>query len=163
MTIAVAYAVAAARPWRGLLPLWVGLGVYALALLAGSQLLNDPDTYWQITIGQWILDHRAVPTVDLYSFTMRGQPWVSTQWLSQVLFAGAFGAFGWAGPVVLTATALAATFALLTRFLTKRLSDSTTLIFVAVALALISGVCGVSVAAESARCSIRALTGSSER
>ncbi|WP_368039339.1 MULTISPECIES: hypothetical protein [unclassified Tardiphaga] len=134
MTIAVPHAVAEARPGR--LPLWVGLGVYALALLAGSQLLNDPDTYWQISVGQSILDHRAVPTIDLYSFTMRGQPWVSTQWLSQVLFAGAYGAFGWTGPVVLTATAVAATFALLTHFLHQRLVESTTLIFVMVALAL---------------------------
>jgi hypothetical protein len=139
MTISVAHAVETAKPWRGLLPLWVGIGVYALALLAGNQLLNDPDTYWQITIGQWILDHHAVPTTDIYSFTMRGQPWISTQWLSQVLFARAFGAFGWAGPVVLTATAIAATFALLTRFLSRRLSGSTTLIFVAVALALMLG------------------------
>jgi hypothetical protein len=139
MTISVTHAVQAGRPWRGLLPLWVGIGIYTLALLAGNQLLNDPDTYWQITVGQWILDNRAVPTVDLYSFTMRGQPWISTQWLSQVLFAGAYGAFGWAGPVVLTATAIASTFALLTRFLTKRLSESTTLIFIAVALALMLG------------------------
>ncbi|MDB5621230.1 hypothetical protein [Tardiphaga sp.] len=139
MTISVAHSVEAARPWRGLLPLWVGIGVYALALVAGNQLLNDPDTYWQITVGQWILDHHAVPTTDLYSFTMRGQPWISTQWLSQVLLAGSYGAFGWAGPVVLTAAAIAASFALLTRFLSKRLSESTTLIFVAVALALMLG------------------------
>ena len=139
MTISVTHAVAAPRLGRGLLPLWVGIAVYALALLAGNQLLNDPDTYWQITVGQWILDHHAVPTTDIYSFTMRGQPWISTQWLSQVLFAAAYGGFGWAGPVVLTATAIAATFAMLTRFLSRRLSGSTTLIFVAVALALMLG------------------------
>ena len=139
MTLSVAHPVEAARPGRGLLPLWVGLGVYVLALLAGNKLLNDPDSYWQITIGQWILDHRAVPTTDLYSFTMHGQPWISTQWLSQVLFAGVYGAFGWTGPVVLTATAVASTFALLTRFLSKRLSESATLILVAVALALLLG------------------------
>lgn len=139
MTMSVTHAIDVARPRRGLLPLWIGIAVYTLALLAGNQLLNDPDTYWQITVGQWIIDHRAVPTTDIYSFTMRGQPWISTQWLSQVLFAGAYGALGWAGPVVLTATAIASTFALLTRFLSKRLGDSTTLIFVSVALALMLG------------------------
>ena len=30
---------------RGLLPLWVGVGVYALFLLAGNRLLIDPDTH----------------------------------------------------------------------------------------------------------------------
>ena len=75
---------------RGLLPLWVGVGIYALFLLAGNRLLIDPDTMWQITVGQWILDHRAVPQTDVYSFTMRGQPWISTQWLAQVLYAKAY-------------------------------------------------------------------------
>ena len=87
MTLSVAHPAEAASPLRGLLPLWVGVGIYALFLLAGNRLLIDPDTMWQITVGQWILDHRAVPETDVYSFTMRGQPWISTQWLAQVLYA----------------------------------------------------------------------------
>jgi len=121
---------------RGLLPLWVGIFVYALFLLAGNRLLIDPDTMWQITVGQWIIDHRAVPEVDVYSFTMRGQPWISTQWLAQVIYAGAYAIAGWSGPVVLAAAAIAATFALLAKFLNRRLSESTTLVFIAAALAL---------------------------
>ena len=39
----------AASPMRGLLPLWVGAGVYAVFMLAGNRLLIDPDTMWQIT------------------------------------------------------------------------------------------------------------------
>ncbi len=109
---------------------------YALFLLAGNRLLIDPDTMWQITVGQWIIDHRAVPQTDVYSFTMRGQPWISTQWLAQVAYAKAYAVAGWSGPVVTAATAIAATFALLTRFLSRRLSESTTLVFIAAALAL---------------------------
>jgi hypothetical protein len=121
---------------RGLAPLWVGVGVYALFLLAGNRLLIDPDTMWQIAVGQWILDHRAVPETDVYSFTMRGQPWISTQWLAQVLYAKTYAIAGWSGPVVLAASAIAATFALLARFLSRHLRESTTLVFVAAALAL---------------------------
>ena len=121
---------------RGLLPLWVGGGIYALFVLAGNRLLIDPDTMWQITVGQWMLDHHAVPQTDVYSFTMRGQPWISTQWLAQVLFAKSYAIAGWSGPVVLAATAIAATFALLTKFLTRHLSESTAMVFVAAALAL---------------------------
>jgi hypothetical protein len=124
------------RHERGLLPLWVGAGVYVLFLLAGNRLLIDPDTLWQITIGQWIVDHRAVPETDIYSFTMRGQPWISTQWLAQVLYAQAYAIAGWSGPVMVAACAIATTFALLARFLARRLSESTTLVFVAAALAL---------------------------
>src|ERR1700694_1621455 len=136
MTLSVAHATEEASPLRGLLPLWVGVGIYALFLLAGNRLLIDPDTMWQITVGQWILDHRAVPETDVYSFTMYGQPWISTQWLAPGAHAKAYARSGWSGPVVLAATAISATFALLTKFLSRRLSESTTLVFVAAALAL---------------------------
>ncbi len=101
MTMSVADLSEEASPLRGLTPLWVGVGIYALFLLAGNRLLIDPDTMWQVTVGQWILDHRAVPQTDVYSFTMRGQPWISTQWLAQVLYAKTFAVAGWSGPVVL--------------------------------------------------------------
>ena len=136
MTLSVTHSSEAAHPLRGLLPLWVGAGIYALFIVAGNRLLIDPDTMWQITVGQWILDHRAVPVTDVYSFTMRGQPWISTQWLAQVAFAEAYAVAGWSGPVVLAASAIAATFALLTKFLTRHLSESTAMVFVAAALAL---------------------------
>jgi hypothetical protein len=136
MTLSIANTAEAASPTRGLLPLWVGTGVYALFLLAGNRLLIDPDTMWQITVGQWIIDHRAVPETDVYSFTMRGHPWISTQWLAQLLFAQAYAIAGWSGPVVLAASASAATFGLLTKFLTRHLSQSTALVFAAGALAL---------------------------
>jgi hypothetical protein len=136
MTMSATHAVEIRRPLHGLLPLAVGLGTYALMLAAGNALLNDPDTYWQVVVGQWILDHRAVPRTDVYSFTMNGQPWISTQWLAQLLFGATYRAFGWAGPVVLTAAAIASTFAMLARFLSQRLTSNATLVFVAVAIAL---------------------------
>jgi hypothetical protein len=138
MTMSVTNTVEDVRPLRGLLPLWVGIAVYALMLLSGNRLLNDPDTMWQITVGQWILDHHAVPETDIYSFTMYGQPWISTQWLAQVLFAKAFALFGWSGPVVLASSAIALTFALLAANLSRRLSESATLVFIATALALMA-------------------------
>jgi hypothetical protein len=136
MTVSVANSSAAASPMRGLLPLWVGVFIYALLLVAGNRLLMDPDTLWQVTVGQWIIDHRAVPETDVYSFTMRGQPWISTQWLAQVIYAKAYALAGWSGPVVLAAAAAATTFALLTKFLSRQLSESAALVFAAAALAL---------------------------
>ena len=136
MTMSVTHSAESTSTMRGLLPLWVGVAVYVLFLLAGNRLLIDPDTMWQVTIGQWIIDHRSVPETDVYSFTMRGQPWISTQWLAQVLFAKAYAIAGWSGPVVLAASVIATTFALLARLLSRHLTESTTLVFVTAALAL---------------------------
>jgi hypothetical protein len=136
MTMSVADSAEAVRPMRGLLPLWVGVGVYALLLVTGNRLLNDPDTMWHVTVGQWILDHRAVPEADVYSLTMHGRPWISMYWVAQVLYAKSYSIFGWSGPVVLAATGSAATFALLAKLLSRHLSGSATMLFVAAALAL---------------------------
>src|SRR6516165_7712695 len=136
MTMTVASPAGEASLSRGLLPLWIFVFAYALLFLAGDRLLIDPDTQWQITVGQWILDHHAVPQTDAFSFTMRGEAWISTQWLAQVAYAGVHAWFGWTGPVVLAAAASALTFALLARFLSRSLSESATFVFVAVAFAL---------------------------
>jgi hypothetical protein len=136
MSLATADIAPDTRMIRGSLPLWVGVAAYAMLIIGGDRLLLDPDTQWQITVGQWILDHHAVPHTDVYSFTMRGQPWISTQWLAQVLYAQVYAWFGWTGPVVLAAAAIASAFALLARFLDRYLRDSATLVFVVAALLL---------------------------
>lgn len=45
-------------------PAWLfaGAGVYLLLLIRGDSLLNDPDMFWQIKIGQWIAANHAVPS-----------------------------------------------------------------------------------------------------
>ncbi len=138
MTMSIAPTAEARTQPLALLPVWVGLGVYALLLMVGSSLLNDPDTYWQITIGQWILDNHALPRTDIYSFTMHGQPWISTQWLAQVLYALAYGALGWTGPVVLASAAVALSLAVLTRFLAARLPHTAVLVLVTAAIMLMA-------------------------
>jgi hypothetical protein len=101
--------------------LWVGIGVYMLVLSNGGILLSDSDTYWQTAVGQWMLDHHALPRVDIYSFTKTGEPWSSSSWLAQVLFATSYNLAGWTGPVVLAASCIAATFALFTHILSRRI------------------------------------------
>jgi len=74
--------------WMPSLPLAIGLVVFiALANVRGLPLLADPDSHWHIAVGHWILQHGAVPTVDIYSFTLPGQPWIAKEWLSQVVMA----------------------------------------------------------------------------
>jgi hypothetical protein len=100
--------------------LWFGAGLFLLFVIGGNRALQDADTYWQIVVGQWIIDHRAFPTVDIYSFTKTGAPWISSSWLAQVLYAASYRAFGWAGPVMLAGLATASAFALLAQILGKR-------------------------------------------
>jgi hypothetical protein len=70
------------RPW---LPLIFAATAYLTLITRIPSLLKDSDTYWHLVVGQWIIDHRAVPHVDLFSFTMPGVPWISSGWLSDVV------------------------------------------------------------------------------
>ena len=87
----------------GQVPAWLclGIGIYAVLLVSGNRLLNDSDTYWQISMGQWIIDHAALPRADTYSFTKAGEPWTSSSWLAQVLLASAYTMGGWGGVTAL--------------------------------------------------------------
>ncbi len=109
----------AARIW--LVPLFVGLGVYAVCVVYARALLNDGDTLSHIVIGRWILDHWAIPFQDPFSFAARGQTWVPHEWLAEVVFATLYDQLGWGGVVAATGLAAAAAFALLTHALEKSL------------------------------------------
>jgi hypothetical protein len=125
--------------WMPSLPLAVGLVVFfALANWNGLPLLADPDSHWHVAVGHWILQHGAVPTVDTYSFTLPGQPWIAKEWLSQVLMAGAYDVAGWAGVVLLAAAAFGATSALLLRFLLQHLRPLPALMFTAAAFVMMA-------------------------
>ncbi len=117
--------------------LWLGIGVYALLLADGRTLLTDADTYWQIAVGQWILDHGSMPRVDIYSFSKLGEAWISSSWLAQVVYAVSYNLAGWSGPVVVAAGAISATFALLAHYLERRI-PSTYAVLVALAAMVLS-------------------------
>jgi hypothetical protein len=118
--------------------LWLGIGVYALLLINGNILLGDSDTYWHIAVGRWILDHGAFPHTDIYSFTKTGEPWVSSSWLAQVMYASAYDWAGWPGPIVLAAAAIAAAFALLA-FILGRHIPTRYAVLIPLAALLLSG------------------------
>ncbi|EGP06286.1 hypothetical protein CSIRO_4097 [Bradyrhizobiaceae bacterium SG-6C] len=123
---------------RCTLPCVLGVCLFAGLLLLGNRLLADPDTYWQIKVGQQILETGSLPRADTFSFTMQGQTWISTQWLAQVIYAAAFARAGWAGPVVLTAASIAGAFAILGWFIRGRLDAVPALVLVMAALAIAS-------------------------
>lgn len=103
-------------------PLIVAALMFVMLLALGGKLLNDADTYWQIAIGDWMIANRAVPHVDTFSWTVAGAPWISSQWLAQVIFAVAFDVLGWSGVVAVSALAIAAAFGLLTYYLMRHLA-----------------------------------------
>jgi hypothetical protein len=73
------------------------------ALVAFVSKTSTIDLAYHVRTGLQILATRGVPRVDTYSFGASGSPWFDQQWLSQVLFAGAWKAGGWATVIALRA------------------------------------------------------------
>ncbi|MCA6122764.1 hypothetical protein J6500_12780 [Bradyrhizobium sp. WSM 1704] len=121
------------RPW---LPFTFAATAYLTLITRIGSLLRDSDIHWHIVVGQWIVDHRAVPHVDPFSFTMHGTPWITSGWLSEVLFFAAFKCAGWAGPAILTALSASAAFYLLTQLLLKKLPNVPVMVLVGAGLTL---------------------------
>ncbi|MEO8086622.1 MAG: hypothetical protein ABI763_07370 [Bacteroidota bacterium] len=65
--------------------------LFALCLLIGIAVsiksFREPDLWWQIRTGEWILEHHEVPKVDVFSYTMNGTEWINIKWGFEVLAA----------------------------------------------------------------------------
>ncbi len=95
------------------------------ALLAGGMFVPllkfwvDPDVWWHIKVGATILSTHRWPTVDPYSFTAHGTPWIAYEWLGDLLLAVMERAWGlrglWALDFVLAVAILWALYVLTTQ------------------------------------------------
>ena len=61
--------------------------ILLLGLLAmTARPATDPDLWWHLRTGEWIVETGHVPHLDPFSFTRAGQPWVAHEWLSELIF-----------------------------------------------------------------------------
>ncbi|QND55099.1 hypothetical protein HB779_24915 (plasmid) [Phyllobacterium sp. 628] len=99
--------------------------VKAVILLYSARgLLQDPDNWWHVRVGLDMLTSHTFPTVDTYSYTFAGNPWIAKEWLGQILFALAYKAGDWNGVVLLAIAAIASATFLLAWYLSAWLKPT---------------------------------------
>lgn len=101
-------------------PALLGVGVLFAAAFS-TTVLVDGDTYWHVAVGRWIVEHRAVPTTDVFSYSVPGTSWTAYEWGGDLLLYGAHAAAGWRGVQLLAAVTYAASAAYILRFLLDRM------------------------------------------
>jgi hypothetical protein len=74
---------------------------------------TDPDLWWHLRTGQWIVESGYVPHSDPFSFTRAGHAWISHEWLSEVVFYELWKHGGFAALIVFSAIITTAGFMLL--------------------------------------------------
>lgn len=96
--------------------LWLFLAIALPVLAATLAPMSSVDLAYQLRAGGEIIDSRAIPSVDTWTFTASGVPWVDQQWGAQVVLAAVYRLGGWTGLVLLrvlvTAVVVGATLAI---------------------------------------------------
>ena len=91
--------------------LWV-----SLCVVVGSYIclpVSDPDLWWHITVGRWIVAHREIPSVDYWNMFSSSQIWRAYSWSNEILLAlidARWGGVGLAIAQILVGISLVACF-----------------------------------------------------
>src|SRR5512137_2118101 len=69
------------RDTRRLFVIALFLGLFAMIL----RPVADPDFWWHLRTGQLITETGSPPRTDPFSYTKFGEPWITHEWLSEIL------------------------------------------------------------------------------
>lgn len=79
---------------------------------AAARPVVDPDFYWHLKTGQYLLETRSIPYTDMFSWTRFGSEWVTHEWLSELFMYSIFRVLGYGGLIVVFSTIITATFSI---------------------------------------------------
>lgn len=76
--------------------------IYSIPTFQATLPVEDPDFWWHLRTGQWIVEHGWVPTVDAFSAHGMGKPWVAYSWLFEIIIYAIYSVVGLVGIVIFT-------------------------------------------------------------
>ncbi|WP_373232810.1 hypothetical protein [Cohnella sp.] len=89
------------------LPIAYGIVVIAAVLLMlPKYAFNDPDTFWHIELGSYMIEHKQVLYHAIHTFYEDKLPYIPHEFGFQIVLALFYQAFGWPGAYLLTALSL---------------------------------------------------------
>ena len=74
--------------------------------------ISDPDFWWHLRAGQYILENATIPHTDPFSFTAQSKEWVTHEWLSEVFMYASYRVGGFALLTILFSGIITLAFAL---------------------------------------------------
>jgi hypothetical protein len=76
--------------------------IYLLLSVHAMSPVDDPDIWWHLRTGQWIVEHGRVPFTDPFASHLQPQPWIAYSWLFEILIYEIFSFFGLMGITLFT-------------------------------------------------------------
>ena len=80
---------------------FVALAAVALGygFLLGLRTVSDFDLFWQMASGRWVVQHHAVFSTEIFSYSAQGQPWIypagSGVFFYLAYLLGGYGLLSW--------------------------------------------------------------------
>lgn len=59
-------------------------GVFIVAVRLVFLPVEDPDYWWHVTVGRWMVVHRSLPGHDLFTYAVSSHAWVDHEYLSEI-------------------------------------------------------------------------------
>jgi len=76
--------------WVCSMPAMMGAFLVSVVFVLKRSFFVDPDMWWHLKTGEWILSTHRWATTDPYSYTSAGAPWMSAEWLGDILIASVY-------------------------------------------------------------------------
>jgi len=77
-----------------LIALVVGVGIECFIT---KLAVLDPDIWWHLSVGNWIVHNHAFPHNGIFSQTAANRPWMAYSWGYEVLLSRAYDLFSFMG------------------------------------------------------------------
>jgi len=78
--------------------------IISFLAFTGHGLIRDPDFWWHVRTGEWMLQHQQLPGHDIYTFWGNPNTWTNHEWLSEVLMWLVWSWWGAPGIVLVFST-----------------------------------------------------------
>ncbi len=69
-------------------------GVMTIVLVLFIGVEQDPDFWWHLRIGRWMIENGRLPTSDIFTFTATGHVWTDHEYLTEILMWLTYSTFG---------------------------------------------------------------------
>jgi hypothetical protein len=88
------------------------LVLFLCVFVMAARPITDPDFWWHLRTGQYIWETGSIPRHDIFSHTLPGQPWITHEWLTEVLLYAVYAISGQGALILVFAGVITAAFAL---------------------------------------------------
>src|ERR1700730_7875908 len=79
--------------------------------IAARQIV-DPDFWWHLKTGQYLVETRGIPHTDIFSTAFFGKEWITHEWLSEIFIYAVYRVLGYGGLIVTFALLVTGGFAI---------------------------------------------------